>query len=120
MKTMLIVDDSAFSRTQIKQSVEKLGVIVVGEAEGGKEGLAKYISLKPDIVTLDLAMYEGDGIEAMKEIKRINSDAFIIVISSVGGQDKIVDEAIELGAKKVFDKPLKSADFAKYVSEIIS
>jgi two-component system chemotaxis response regulator CheY len=120
MKTMLIVDDSACSRTQIRLSVEKLKIVVVGEAENGEEGVAKFISLKPDIVTMDLSMENGDGLEAIKKIMLINSDAVIIIISSVGGQGMIVKEGLEAGAKKVFDKPFKSAKFAKYISEIIS
>ncbi|MCL2638782.1 MAG: response regulator [Oscillospiraceae bacterium] len=120
MKTMLIVDDSAYSRTQIRLSVRRLPVEVVGEAESGNEGVEKYKELKPDIITLDLAMCDGDGLEAIKGIMKINPNAVIIVISSIGGQDIIAEEAVSLGAKKVFDKPFDGAKFAEYVKEIVS
>jgi len=117
MKTMLIVDDSAYSRTLIKQALTKLNVKIIGEAENGKEGVEKYIKLVPDIVTMDLSMYDGDGLEALKGIMEVNSNAAVVVISSIGGQELIVEEALKLGAKKVFDKPLNNEKFAQYLKE---
>jgi two-component system chemotaxis response regulator CheY len=114
---MLIVDDSACSRTLIRLSVKDLDVKIIGEAENGKEGVDKYLKLVPDIVTMDLAMDDGCGIDALKEIIEINHNAVVIVVSSVGGQDLIVKEALELGAKKVFDKPFDGERFAEYIKE---
>jgi two-component system chemotaxis response regulator CheY len=104
MKTLLIVDDSEYMRSLIKKTVRNLDISVVGEAENGVAGAQKYKELMPDIVTLDLAMDEGDGITALKEIMSINPDAKVMIVSSTAGQGPIVKEASELGAKIVIDK----------------
>jgi len=107
MKTVLIVDDSEFMRTLIKRKISGLDINVVGEAGDGKVALEKYIELKPDIVTLDLAMEEHGGIEALEKIKQHNPDAKVIVVCSTGGQSTALDQANALGAHAIVQKPLK-------------
>jgi len=72
MTKVLIVDDAAFIRAQLKQLLIENGFEVVGEAENGKVALEKIKELKPDIVTLDITMPEMNGIECMAEIKKWN------------------------------------------------
>ena len=119
MKTMLVVDDSAFFRTLIRSHVGTLDVEIVGEAENGNEGFEKYKELMPDIVTMDLAMEEGSGIEALDKIMQHNPDAFVIVVSSTTGQPTVLEEATALGAKKIFDKPLKKDEFIEYIRGLL-
>jgi len=105
MKTILIVDDSSFMRTLVKKSIAGLDVTIVGEAEDGRVAFEMYAELKPDIVTLDLAMVEYDGIEALKNIINHDPDAKIIVISSTTDQDTVAEEVMNLGAYAVITKP---------------
>jgi len=107
MKTVLVVDDSEFMRSLIKKKISELDVSVVGEAGDGKAAVEKYIELMPDIVTLDLAMQEHGGIEALKKIMQHNPDAKVIIVCSTAGQNAVVDEAKEIGAYEIVNKPLK-------------
>lgn len=105
MKSLLIVDDAAFMRLNLK-NILKDEYEIVGEAENGKEAVEKYQDLEPDIVTMDITMPEMDGLEAIKAIKDINPDAKIVVCSAMG-QQKMVIKAIETGAKDFVVKPFK-------------
>ena len=102
--SILIVDDAAFMRINLKNILEKAGYEVVGEAENGSEAVQKYKDLDPDLVTMDITMPEMDGIEAVKKIREIDSDANIIMCSAMGQQSMVV-EAIEAGAKDFIVKP---------------
>jgi len=117
MKTVLIVDDSAFMRRLIRNIVIRNGYNVVGEASDGKAGVEKYIELRPDIVTLDLVMDEMNGLDALKEIININSDANVIMISSMG-QDVIVRDAIILGAKNFLHKPFDEQQMVEALKKL--
>ena len=112
---VLIVDDSTFSRTTLTAIFKKNGFEVCGEAENGLDAAAKYRSLKPDLVTMDILMSkkpEEDGIAAVKEIIKIDPRARIIVISAMN-QNAFVAEAIESGAKEFVTKPF---DHAKIIA----
>mgnify|MGYP006310519261 CR=1 FL=1 len=102
--SILLVDDAAFMRINLKNILEKAGYEVVGQAENGKEAIKKYKDLEPDLVTMDITMPEMDGIEAVKKIREINSEANIIMCSAMGQQSMVV-EAIEAGAKDFIVKP---------------
>jgi two-component system chemotaxis response regulator CheY len=104
MKKVLIVDDAEFMRLSIHKFLSNDNYEVVAEAENGKVAIEKYVEYKPDIVTMDLTMPEMDGIEAIKEIKKIDKDAKILVISAMGQETK-VREAIVAGAKNFIIKP---------------
>jgi len=120
MITILIVDDSAFMRSLIKKAVAGLDVTVVGEAEDGKIAVEKYIELMPDVVTLDLAMLEYDGIEALKKIMQHNPEAKVIVISSTTDQESVVAEVMDLGAYTIINKPHIKDDLINAINEIAS
>ena len=117
MKKMLIIDDSAYGRKLIRTAVTKLGINVTGEAESGAEGVEKYKELSPDIVTIDLAMDKMDGVETLKQILAYDANAYVLILSSVAGQEAVAHEAVELGAKHVFDKPLNMFKFQLFAEE---
>ena len=119
MKTVLIVDDSDFMRTLIKRNISALDVSVIGEAQDGKIAVEKYLELKPDIVTLDLAMQEHGGIEALKEIKQHDPNANVIIVCSTGGQGPVIDEAKALGAIAIINKPLKDDELANAIKSLM-
>lgn len=103
-KKVLIVDDAVFMRMKLKDILENHGYNVIGEAGNGKEAIDMYQSEKPDIVTMDITMPEMDGIEALKGIKEIDSDATVIMCSAMG-QQAMVMEAIQAGAVDFIVKP---------------
>ncbi|MEQ6375336.1 response regulator [Bacillaceae bacterium S4-13-56] len=104
---ILIVDDAAFMRMMIKDILTKNGYEVVGEAQDGVQAVEKYSELKPDLVTMDITMPEMDGITALKEIKKKFSDAKIIMCSAMGQQAMVID-AIQAGAKDFIVKPFQA------------
>lgn len=104
---ILIVDDAAFMRMMIKDILTKNGFEVVGEAQDGREAVEKFKELTPDLVTLDITMPEMDGLSALKEIKEINADANVIMCSAMGQQAMVID-AIQAGAKDFIVKPFQA------------
>lgn len=103
-KRILIVDDAAFMRMMIRNILENNGYEVCGEASNGNEAITKYKELKPDLVTLDITMPDKDGLTALKEIREIDKDANIVMCSAMG-QQLMVIEAIQNGAKDFIVKP---------------
>lgn len=101
---ILIVDDAAFMRTKIRLILEKAGYEVVGEAENGAEGVAQYKRLMPDLVTLDITMPVMGGIDALREIRKIDENAKVLMVSAMGQED-FVREAVLAGAKTFIVKP---------------
>lgn len=106
MKRVLIVDDISFIRSVIKDILVGGGFRVVGEASDGAQALALYKAIKPDVVLLDINMPVLNGIETLKRIKKINKDAVVIMCSSLGDQENIIN-AISLGAKDFVVKPFR-------------
>jgi len=103
---ILIVDDAAFMRMMIKDILSQNGYDVVGEAENGFKAVEKYQELKPDLTTMDITMPEMDGITAVKEIKKIDPAAKIIMCSAMGQQAMVI-EAIQCGARDFIVKPFQ-------------
>jgi len=116
-KNILIVDDAAFMRMMIKDILSKNGYVVVGEAENGAKAVEKYNELKPDLVIMDITMPEMDGIEAVKAIKGINSNADIIMCSAMGQQAMVI-ESIQAGAKDFIVKPFQAERVIEAVSKV--
>lgn len=106
MKRVMIVDDIPFIRSVIKDILVNGGFNVVGEASDGIEALALYKAIKPDVVLLDINMPILDGIETLKRIKKINKDAIVVMCSSLGDQENIIN-SISLGAKDFVVKPFR-------------
>ena len=106
-KKVLIVDDASFMRMMIKEILTAHGFEVVGEAQDGKLAIEKYKELRPDLVTLDITMPEMDGVTALKEIKKIDPEAKVIMCSAMGQQAMVID-AIQAGAKDFIVKPFQA------------
>lgn len=117
MKRVLIVDDAIFMRKSLKMILERHGFEVAGEAENGLVGIQKYKQLKPDVVTLDITMPVMDGITALKEIKSIDSDAKVIIVSAMG-QEPYIKEAVMNGAKSFIVKPFNDEHVLKVINTV--
>ncbi|MFB6468910.1 MULTISPECIES: response regulator [Bacillaceae] len=104
MARILIVDDAKFMRMTLSNILKKANHEVVGEGENGRDGVQLYRELQPDLVTMDITMPEMSGLEAVKEIKAEFPNAKVIMCSAMG-QQKMVVEAIEAGAKDFIVKP---------------
>ncbi|GAW92950.1 response regulator [Calderihabitans maritimus] len=118
-KRVLIVDDAAFMRMMIKDILTKNGYEVVGEAENGAVAVEMYKELKPDVVTMDITMPEMDGIEAVKAIRAIDPEAKIIMCSAMG-QQMMVMEAIQAGAKDFIVKPFQQDRVLQALNKVLS
>lgn len=117
-KKIMIVDDASYMREMIKDIVIKGGYEVVGEAEDAKDAAAKYAAVKPDLVTMDIVMKEKTGIEGVKEVMKIDQNAKILMVSAMGQQAMVV-EAIQAGAKGFVIKPFKPEVLLEEVKRIL-
>jgi len=106
MKKILVVDDAAFMRLMLKGILSKNGYEIVGEAENGQEAVEKYRSLSPDLVTMDITMPIMEGVEAVRHIKKLDPNAKIIMCSAMGQQTMVV-ESLQAGAKDFIVKPFQ-------------
>jgi len=116
---ILIVDDAAFMRMMIREILTKNGFEVVGEAENGIRAIEKYKELLPDLVIMDITMPELTGIEAVKEIRKINSEAKIVMCSAMGQQAMVI-ESIQAGAKDFIVKPFQADRVIEAVKKVLS
>lgn len=101
-----MVDDAAFMRMMLKDILLKGGFEIAGEATNGTEAVRLYQELKPDLVTMDITMPEVDGIAAVKEIKKIDPNAKVVMVSAMGQQAMVI-EAIQAGASDFIVKPFQ-------------
>ncbi len=116
---ILVVDDAAFMRMMIKDILSKNGYEIVGEAENGAKAVEKYKDLVPDLVIMDITMPEMDGIQAVKAIKGLNADAKIIMCSAMGQQAMVI-ESIQSGAKDFIVKPFQAERVIEAVRKVLS
>ncbi|KMK96394.1 response regulator [Rossellomorea marisflavi] len=119
MAGILIVDDAKFMRVTLGNMVRSGGHVVVGEAENGLEAVEKFKALQPDLVTMDVTMPEMDGIQAVRRIMDEYPDAVIIMCSAMG-QQRVVMDAIEAGAKDFIVKPFEENRVLEAISRILS
>jgi len=117
-KTVLIVDDAAFMRMMIREILTKNGYEVVGEAENGAKALEKYKELNPDLVIMDITMPEVDGIQAVRDIKKCDENSKIIMCSAMGQQAMVI-ESIQAGAKDFIVKPFQPERVIEAVKKVI-
>ena len=118
MPTVLVVDDALFMRTAVGNMFKEWG-FDVAIATNGKEAVDLYSQIQPDIVTMDITMPVMSGIEAVKQIIPQYPDAKIIMITALG-QQKIIVEALENGAKDFITKPFDSNQLKMVVDNILS
>jgi len=114
----LICDDAAFMRMMIKDILTKNGYNVAGEAENGARAVEKYAELKPDLVLMDITMPEMDGIQALKKIKGADPSAVVIMCSAMGQQAMVI-ESIQAGAKDFIVKPFQADRVLEAVKKVI-
>ncbi|MBQ2901951.1 MAG: response regulator [Agathobacter sp.] len=117
-KNILICDDAAFMRMMIKDILSKNGYNVVGEAENGAVAVEKYSELKPDLVLMDITMPEMDGIQALKKIKEKDGNASVIMCSAMGQQAMVI-ESIQAGAKDFIVKPFQADRVLEAVKKVV-
>ena len=117
-KNILICDDAAFMRMMIKDILTKNGYNVVGEAENGAKGIEKYNELKPDLVLMDITMPEMDGIQALKKIKASDPNASVVMCSAMGQQAMVI-ESIQSGAKDFIVKPFQADRVLEAVRKVV-
>ena len=118
MSNILLVDDAAFMRMMLKDILTKNGYNVVGEAENGVQAVEKYKELKPNLVVMDITTPEMDGIQAARAIKAEDANALIIMCSAMGQQAMVV-EAIQAGAKDFIVKPFQPDRVLEAVKKVL-
>jgi len=106
VKKVLIADDASFMRQMIRDIIEPEGWEVVGEASDGVDVVEKFKKLRPDVVMMDIVMPKRSGIDAVKAIKAEDPGARVVMCSALG-QEALVTEAIQAGAKDFIVKPFK-------------
>ncbi len=104
---VMIVDDAAFMRMMLKDILTKNGFTVVGEAENGAVAVEMYGQIKPNLTVMDITMPEMDGLQAVKEIRKRDPQARIVMCSAMGQQSMVI-EAIQSGAKDFVVKPFQA------------
>ena len=117
-KNILICDDAAFMRMMIKDILTKNGYTVCGEAENGLRAVEKYSELNPDLVLMDITMPEMDGIQALKKIKEAHPQASVIMCSAMGQQAMVI-ESIQSGAKDFIVKPFQADRVIEAVRKVV-
>ena len=118
MATVLICDDSMFARQMTRKMVEATGCTVIGEAEDGEEAVEKFAALKPELLMVDLVMPRCGGTEAIRRIRASHPEARIVVCSAMG-QDKLVKDALDAGAKSFVMKPARPEAIREAVTDAL-
>ena len=117
-KNILVCDDAAFMRMMIKDILTKNGYNIVAEAENGVKAVEKFNETKPDLVLMDITMPEMDGIQALKKIKEIDPSSCVIMCSAMGQQAMVI-EAIQSGAKDFIVKPFQAELVLEAVKKVV-
>lgn len=115
---VLIVDDAHFMRSMIRDIFTSEGFDVAGEAADGEEAVRLYQELRPDLTTMDIVMPRMDGITALKEILELDPEAKVIMISALG-QEPLIAEAIEAGARDFIVKPFQRSRVLKVARYVL-
>lgn len=118
MNRVLIVDDATFMRMMIRDILEQNGFDIVAEAKDGTSAIEQYKKYKPDIVTMDITMPDMDGIKTLEHIKKIDSNAKIIMCTAMG-QQAMVMEAIRAGAKDFIVKPFEEDQVLEAMQKVV-
>ena len=116
---VLIVDDAIFMRTMLRNIFVESGFEVIGEAGNGNDAVEKYRALMPDLTTLDIVMPEKNGIEALKAIIAFDPGARVVMCSALG-QESLIIEALEAGARDFIVKPFKPAKVVEVAQKVLA
>ena len=117
-KKILLVDDAAFMRKMIKDTLTKNGYTEVYEAVDGADAVEKFSEIGPDLVVMDITMPNMDGLEALKAIRAKDGSANVVMCSAMG-QESMVMDAVRSGAKDFIVKPFKPDRVLKTVTSIL-
>jgi two-component system chemotaxis response regulator CheY len=115
---VLVCDDAVFMRTMVSDILQQAGYEVVGEAGTGTQAVEKYKELKPDLVTMDIVMPDMGGIDAVREICKLDPHAKILMCSAMG-QQALVVQAIQAGAKDFVVKPFQPSRVLEAVRRVL-
>ncbi len=118
-RTVLVVDDVAFVRKTLTDILTEALYQVVGEASDGKQAVDLYAKLKPDVVTMDVVMPHMSGIDATRRIIKFDKDAKVVIVSAMG-QENLVMEAINVGAKDYILKPFSAEEVVKTIERAVT
>ncbi|HEU4800518.1 MAG TPA: response regulator [Gemmatimonadales bacterium] len=116
--SVLVCDDAIFMRTMISDILSQAGFEIVGEAESGVQAVQQYRNLRPDLVTMDIVMPDMGGIDAVREICKEDPSARILMCSAMG-QQALVVEAIQAGAKDFVVKPFQPSRVLEAVQRVL-
>jgi two-component system chemotaxis response regulator CheY len=117
--TVLVCDDAIFMRTMISDILSQAGYEIVGEAETGVQAVEKYRQLRPDLVTMDIVMPDMGGIDAVREIVQFDQNARVLMCSAMG-QQALVVEAIQAGARDFVVKPFQPSRVLEAVERVLA
>ncbi len=117
-QTVLICDDAIFMRTMLGDILTQSGFTIVGEAETGVQAIDRYKQLRPDLVTMDIVMPDMGGIDAVREITKFDPSARVLMCSAMG-QQALVVEAIQAGAKDFVVKPFQPSRVLEAVQRVL-
>ncbi|MBG0776768.1 MAG: response regulator [Desulfovibrionaceae bacterium] len=115
---VMVVDDSSITLKKLTKMLEELGHKVTCSAKTGTDAVTAYRAEKPDLVTMDITMPDMDGIEATRRILAEDGDALIVMVTS-HGQEQMVMDAIDAGAKGYVLKPVKSERLQETIDKIV-
>ena len=118
MASILVADDASFMRQMIREIVESEGHEVVGEASDGVEAVEQFRQLQPDVVTMDIVMPRKSGIDAVRSIIAIDPSACVVMCSALG-QESLVNEALEAGARDFIVKPFKPESVIQTIAKVL-
>ena len=118
MARILVADDASFMRQMIREIVESEGFEVCGEASDGIEAIDEFRRLQPDVVTMDIVMPRKSGIDAVRGIMELDSTACVVMCSALG-QETLVTEALEAGAKDFIVKPFKPESVIQTLKQVL-
>ena len=118
MARVLVVDDAAFMRKLITDTLVSAGHEVIGEASNGVEAVDRYRELRPELTTLDITMPEKDGLQALREILALDPSAKVVMCSALGQESKVL-ESIKAGAKDFIVKPFEAERVVDAVGKVV-
>ena len=116
--TVLICDDTPYIRALMSHILRRGGFEVVGEAETGAQAVQKYKQLRPDVITMDIVMRDMGGLDAVREIRRFDESARILMCSAMA-PPALVSEAIEAGASDFVVKPFQPSRLLEAVQAVL-
>jgi two-component system, chemotaxis family, chemotaxis protein CheY len=115
-KSVLIVDDSLYMRTLIKDALESGGFLIVGQAANGEEAIDMAFELQPDFITLDNILPDMIGTDILRVYKEEGLKSRVVMISAVG-QESVISEGLSLGAKAYLVKPFTSEQLLNAITQ---